>query len=133
MLANTNELERDQAALAGKGVHLSSWGPDLLHGQVHVQLIAPVSTAFDALANAFRASPGPVTTDNYLAHASELLTAMYGSGLSVNPYPGTQATTFNRFDPQPYTGGATVEGHIGGGLDTSCTSSFPLAAGSYPA
>lgn len=61
MLATTASLQADQAALAGDGVHLGSWGPDPVHGEVRVQLTTPGSNDFDALGTALATSLGSVT------------------------------------------------------------------------
>lgn len=138
MLATTSALKNDQASLAGDGIHLNTWGPDPIHGHVQVQLMTPASTDYRALDTALAVSPGTTNSTNYLSRATQVLQTNYGPGLSVNPALGQQHALFDKSDPQPYTGGASIAGFLGYNSQgipqySYCTTGFPLAYGSYPA
>jgi len=134
MLATTSVLKNDQPTLAAAGIHLISWGPDPIHGQVKAQLMAPTSADSIALGSNLAASAGPTNSTDYLAMASDLLQIRYGPQLLVNPAFGQQGILFDgKSDPQPYTGGAYARAIIGTNTYSFCSTSFPVAYGPYPA
>ena len=134
MLATTSALKADQLTLAAAGIHLSSWGPDPIHGQVKAQLMAPTSADFSEMSAALGASANSTNAADYLVRATALLQVRYGPQVSIDPGFGQQGHLLDgKSDPQPYTGGAYARAVIGTNSYSFCSTSFPVAYGSYPA
>ena len=115
-----NEITANVPQLATDGVQIESSAPDPASGTVTVTLMQPGIQATSALAQTIGT---PVSSSNYIASATTLLTERF-TDVSIDPVYGSPAFAAGRTnDTSPFSGGDQI---YGGQYNAKCTSGFPV-------